>query len=311
MNIKFKQGISGKLGKAPHKPILMLAVIEAFNKGLIQENKIYITPELLSLFRGFWDSLVTTNHTPNFALPFFHLQNEKQKYWFLESSIGLKNAITSSHSIRSLKALQQYVYYAYLSDELYIAISQIQSRNELKKSILKRYFNMEQVHVTYDALGDAMNHILNDDVVTYKKSVIEEINEPREIQEEKQFIRGAAFKKTIPKIYKNTCAITGLSVDATINVSMIDACHIIPFAESYNDTITNGIALSPNMHRAFDRGLISIDNNYRVLVSSKFIESDSVYSIRQFEGSSIILPEKSSYYPSLESLAYHRKRFSF
>jgi len=93
--------------------------------------------------------------------------------------------------------------------------------------------------------------------------------------------------------------------------SMIDACHIIPFAESYNDTITNGIALSPNMHRAFDRGLISIDNDYRVLVSSKFIESDSVYSIRQFEGSSIILPENSSYYPSLENLAYHRERFSF
>ncbi|MFC4198185.1 HNH endonuclease [Pedobacter jamesrossensis] len=32
----------------------------------------------------------------------------------------------------------------------------------------------------------------------------------------------------------------------------------VPFNVSHNDKVTNGIALCPNLHRAFDRGLVSI-----------------------------------------------------
>lgn len=87
---------------------------------------------------------------------------------------------------------------------------------------------------------------------------------------------------------------------------MIDACHIIPFSESYDDTIKNGIALCPNLHRAFDRGLISIDDNYKVIVSKKFIESKSSYLLRQFEGKMILLPTEKKFHPSIENLSQHR-----
>lgn len=33
-----------------------------------------------------------------------------------------------------------------------------------------------------------------------------------------------------------------------------------------DDTIGNGLSLCPNLHHAFDRGLIAIDDEYRVLV---------------------------------------------
>lgn len=32
---------------------------------------------------------------------------------------------------------------------------------------------------------------------------------------------------------------------------MVDACHVIPFAESFDDTITNGLALAPTLHRIY------------------------------------------------------------
>jgi len=73
---------------------------------------------------------------------------------------------------------------------------------------------------------------------------------------EEVFIRSGIFKREIPKLYNNTCAISQLRIDATANISMVDACHIVPFSEAYDDTLTNGIALCPNLHRAFDRGLI-------------------------------------------------------
>jgi putative restriction endonuclease len=93
-------------------------------------------------------------------------------------------------------------------------------------------------------------------------------------------------------------------------VQMVDACHIIPFSESHDDTISNGLSLCPNLHRAFDRGLISISDEYRVLVKS-FYETDNGYSIKQFDGAKILLPLRSEYLPSRDNLAQHRKRFDF
>lgn len=87
-----------------------------------------------------------------------------------------------------------------------------------------------------------------------------------------------------------------MKVESINSISMIDACHIVPFSESYNDTITNGIPLCPNLHRAFDRGLIGIDDNYRVLISRSWKESQSPYLIKQFEGKQILLPENSNMY---------------
>jgi putative restriction endonuclease len=105
-------------------------------------------------------------------------------------------------------------------------------------------------------LDELEDKVLNESPEIYKKEIkvlIEQKNE------DEIFLRGSLFKREIPKIYNNTCCISGMRIDATINVSMIDACHIVPFNESYDDTVTNGIALCPNLHRAFDRGLIAID----------------------------------------------------
>jgi putative restriction endonuclease len=130
--------------------------------------------------------------------------------------------------------------------------------------------------------------------------------------EEEVFIRGSLFKREIPKIYNNTCSITGLRIDAIVTVSMIDACHIVPFSEGYDDTVTNGLALCPNLHRAFDRGLISIDENYRVITSSTFSEpASSTHSLRQFEGQPIRLPDNKKFFPALENLALHRGKHGF
>lgn len=57
-------------------------------------------------------------------------------------------------------------------------------------------------------------------------------------------LRGAVFRRVIPRIYRYTCAVTGWSVASHRNAAMIDACHIVPFAESRDDTIGNGTPAS-------------------------------------------------------------------
>lgn len=70
-------------GPAPHKPILLLAVLDSFEAGEIVENWVEISDDLLQRFYDNWNALVKTDHVPNFALPFFHLKNERGRFWKL------------------------------------------------------------------------------------------------------------------------------------------------------------------------------------------------------------------------------------
>ena len=130
--------------------------------------------------------------------------------------------------------------------------------------------------------------------------------------QENIYIRGAIFKREIPRLYNYTCAMSGMQISAMSNISMIDACHIVPFADSYDDTLNNGIALCPTLHRAFDRGLISISDDYTILINKNFIENtNSLYNLSQLKGKSLYLPTDTNMYPSLDNIQKHRIRFGF
>jgi putative restriction endonuclease len=85
----------------------------------------------------------------------------------------------------------------------------------------------------------------------------------------------------------------------------------VPWADSFNDTITNGIALCPNMHRAFDRGLISISDDLTVLVAADLRENESSHAITPFAGKPLLLPAQREHWPARENLSRHRERFRF
>ena len=129
----------------------------------------------------------------------------------------------------------------------------------------------------------------------------------KEAYQEEVFVRSGVFKREIPKIYKYQCAVSGMKIESLRNIQMIDACHIVPFSYSRNDTITNGISLSPNLHRAFDRGLITINDDYTVVVTTKIIEKPSAFSLSQFEGKKIALPENPDFFPGQDNLKWHRE----
>lgn len=306
------------LGGAPHKPILLLALIKSFDFGIYKSNRITITPELISFFKSFWSTLVKTGHKESFVLPFYHMKGERSNFWRLVPKPGFQFALTSSNSIKSFKALNEALDYAEIDKELFDLLRDRLNRNILIEVILSQYFNGNEISKVEEIKGDYYQEIqtqlFNDPSSEYIENVKNFygnqscIDEALEIE---NFSRSEAFKKEIPKIYNYTCAITEMRVDSTMNVSMIDACHIIPFSESYNDTIKNGIALCPNMHRAFDRGLISIDDKYKVIVSKNFMKAYSHYSIKQYNGKEILRPSDEKYWPSLENLGIHRNRFNW
>lgn len=301
-----------KNGGAPHKPILLLSLINLFNNGIYNSPEILITAELVSSFKTNWSKLVFTNHHPIFALPFYHMNSEP--FWKLIPNLGCEKWIESKSSMRSFGNLTTAVKTAVIDLELSILLMKPENRDVLKISILDRYFPETKWNFVNNGNDDLPNvSILNESSEEYRRKIIELKNHVDENSfQEEIFIRSGIFKREIPKLYNNTCAISGLRIDVTANISMVDACHIVPFSEAYDDTLTNGIALCPNLHRALDRGLISISDDYTVLVKNNFVENQkSVFNISQFEGAKLLLPNNSKYHPSLENIFAHRNKYSF
>ncbi|GAA4339537.1 HNH endonuclease [Flaviaesturariibacter amylovorans] len=292
---------------APHKPILLIAILEGIEKGEITDNKIYITPELVARFKDLWHQLVHyPKFTANFALPFFHLQgpNRKKAFWHLKTKPGREILLTSSASIKSFAHLKEVVDHACFNDDLFELLLQRESRQKLKGALFQRWFpNIHSVR-TANGLYEVITAQVLDNTLSPLPSLLE-VND-----EEITYIRGSIFKKEVPRVYNYACGISGMRVIADRQLQMIDACHIIPFAESGDDHISNGIALCPNLHRAFDRGLISIDANFKVIATS-FTEAQADYLIRPFVGRRLLLPSDQKYWPAQSKLELHRQKFGF
>ena len=303
-----------KNGGAPHKPILLLAIFQAYKDGYILDNKIKITPELVGYFKDNWSALVETKHDCRFTLPFFHLSNEKANYWKLKPNLGFEKVIESKYAMRNFKSLLHAVKYVEIDKTLHELLISTETNDFLRMVILKKYFpNFDSKEIQNTFLEKIKKDILNDSSVEYAAKVRKIFaNKNEDEAEEEIYVRSGQFKREVLTNYNNTCAISGLRINIARNISMLDACHIIPFSDSYDDTITNGISLTPTLHRAFDRGLISISNDYRVLIKNNFQEAGtSPYSIKQFEGKKITLPNYLHRYPSQDSLSYHRKKMMF
>ena len=59
---------------APHKPILLLSVIELTEQGLLKHNQIPLSAELVAAFLKLWQQLGSTAHNADIGMPFFHLR---------------------------------------------------------------------------------------------------------------------------------------------------------------------------------------------------------------------------------------------
>ena len=113
------------------------------------------------------------------------------------------------------------------------------------------------------------------------------------------------FRKAVLSAYDYRCCITGLAVPG-----LLVASHILPWAEQPEHRLNprNGLCLNVLHDKAFDRKIISLDKDFRVIVSRAFKKSADPYfvsSVLEYEGKQIRLPEK--FMPEQEFLSAHRE----
>lgn len=92
-----------------------------------------------------------------------------------------------------------------------------------------------------------------------------------------------------------------------VQLRLVDAAHIVPVgAPESSDRVQNGIALAPTYHRAFDNGLIYLDDQYRMQINTreveKFRRTNRLGGLEAFGGplGPIFLPPDPAQRPALE-----------
>lgn len=122
-------------------------------------------------------------------------------------------------------------------------------------------------------------------------------------------IREAYFRNRVLAAYDRTCAVTGLRIINGGGRAEAQAAHIWAVQDGGPDVTTNGIALSGTIHWLFDRHLISLTDDYGLLVSHNKVPTElrGLFD-RQMER--IRLPTNRSDWPKKSYIRRHREAFA-
>lgn len=112
------------------------------------------------------------------------------------------------------------------------------------------------------------------------------------------------FREMILSSYQTRCAVTGIS-----DPRLLTASHIVGWQENEKHRLDpeNGICLNALHDRAFDRHMISFDENYRMIIADD-LSPATQHALCSGARDSLILPER--FLPRQAFLAHHRKQLS-
>jgi putative restriction endonuclease len=117
--------------------------------------------------------------------------------------------------------------------------------------------------------------------------------------------RDRAFARHVESAYGGRCAITGIRLINGGGRFEAQAAHIQPVERCGPDSVRNGVALSGTIHWMFDRGLISVDDDHRLLKAKDTIPDDVS---RLFHPSGrLLMPEAEHLRPHPTFLRFHRE----
>ena len=290
---------------APHKPILLLAVIDLFEQGIITGNKIEPSPPIVEAFLKFWH--LVSLEKPRIFLPFFNLKSDK--FWHLQAKTGNEKLLQMTRQFNSMTQIANVIAFASLDEDLFALLHRADAREAIRRKIIEVYFP-EQVEIFRAVIAE------NREINTIENLLLESAeNKTTDISKTIADTpkRNIAFRRAIIRLYDYTCAACRLRIITLDGETAVEAAHIFPFAKFYDDSIGNGLSLCPLHHWSFDKGLFSIDDDYKMIVSGNFEESgNEAFLLRSLQTKEIYLPKEKPFRPSLTMIRWHRNNcFTF
>ncbi len=270
-------------GMAPNKPLLVLAILDLFEAGLIGPDGLVHKDAQLNLrFRSYSPICVPRRgNAIDLNLPFRHLASD-----------GIYTHVGDEERVVRLDP----VLLARFMDPRF--------RQDARRRIVATYFPPAEQVALYAALGMPMPSS-------------DELAEVRQDQAayKAQLSRGrdARFKVSVISGYHFTCALTGYRLIASKSTYVpLEAAHIHSHAKQGPDSPENGLALTPTAHDLFDAGLWTVDDNLRIRVAKSDIAESilpggSHFKLADLNGRPLSFAPQATLRPDPAHLAWHRR----
>jgi putative restriction endonuclease len=290
--------------QAPHKPFVLLSVMDLIAQGQITNCFIEPSLELLDTFNLYWAAIMPLGTKGNMAYPFPRLKSDG--FWHLVPNPGFETKIDMDFS--SMTRLRQVCAGAKMDDELFGYLCNLETREHLRAVLINTYF-VPEIRPLVEKQGK-----INYDAYKYSQTLLK-MAEPEvpygEGKEEdfQQKVRDQGFRKAIVSLYEHRCALCGIRMLTPEGHTVVEAAHIKPWSEGHDDRPTNGLALCRLCHWSFDEGLMSVGVKYEVLVSKRVqIEQNLPGHILTLRDRHIFTPSEDHYWPAQDNFDYHRSK---
>lgn len=273
-------------GVAPHKPFLLLVILDLFEEGLLENGLLRRDGSLAFRFTSYWSlAAAARSSRPDVRMPFYHLKRDG-----LLLPLGADGAV-AEHRDGATHARVEASFLRCLADPGF--------RTECRKRLVHTYFKGE-------ACADLAEHLGLETLAASHHWPAP----PSKLSDRK---RDARFAAQVLPLYAFTCALSGYHIITTEGITALDAAHIRSFNSGGPCVVQNGLALSKTAHWLFDKGLWSIDDSYRVMIKDAAFEEqgDPALLLRSRHGKPLHLPRKRSAYPDPQYLAWHRQKHQF
>jgi putative restriction endonuclease len=154
---------------------------------------------------------------------------------------------------------------------------------------MQRVFDRERLLANAGALTEDQFSLVKESAATYTTAAVKER-------------RGqGAFRAMVLDAYGWRCCVTG---ERTVPV--VEAAHIQQYSSPESNHVQNGLALRADVHTLFDEGYVTVDEDYRFVVSPRLREDfENGREYQRFHGRSIVLPNQPQLAPSKEAIRWH------
>ena len=276
-------------GAAPHKPLLLLVVLDLIAEGRIADGVLHRDGSLAFRFGSYWTIVAPRrNARPDVRLPFSHLKTDG--FWTPLNENG-QPAESREGAIQ-----------ARLDPSFLAAAQDPGFRLAAHRTLIATYFEPHERATLYELAGlpTPPDELVAADAARFRK--------PPDSRK-----RDAKFSLQVLPAYNFTCALTRYRMLAIDGKTAVDAAHIHQFKRGGPNDPTNGIALSKTAHWLFDRGFWSISDDHRVLVQDRLFDEAGAAGLllKPRAGECILLPPNPAVWPAAKFLAWHRQRHKF
>ncbi len=284
----------------PHKAVMLLSVLTLAETGQLADAKIRYTPDLLEIFARYFDIVRAGNDKRTPFNPFFHLRSDG--FWRLHSQQGNEAILAATRAMRGPGQLMELVSHATLDDQLLALIADRKAREVLRLALIEGYF---------PAHRESVLKLCREEAAIGKQQQYDESGDTDTAERVAESIRDAAFGRVVRRAYDYTCAMCGVRFMLD-DVILVDAAHLIPFADSHDDSPANGMALCKNHHWLMDRYLIAPgpgrggDYSRPVWLVSQLLDDrlEAHRACVEHRGRFVILPREERHCPSREAIVW-------